>query len=477
MAKSIYLFSKKKILVCVYTNHALDQFLEDLLDIGIPESAMVRLGGKSTQRTAPLMLHSATSTKSRLVGDQWAHMKQLRSKATLLEGDLQEKLERYIKAPVTKKDLMDHIDFEDPGFWAAFQIPASEDGMTIVGKKNKAVEWHYLLDQWINGKDAGIFKANVDPDVAHVWAMKELDRNVLLSKWQDEILKLKAEELTKAGMRFNEVVTEMDELQLAKDGEVIRGKRIVACTTTAAAKYSHIIQNADIDVVLVEEAGEILESHVLTALGPRTNQMILIGDHQQLRPKINKYTLMVEKGDGYDLNRSLFERLVLKGYPHETLTKQHRMRPEIARLVRDLTYPDLEDAPRTLGRDDIKGLQDNVVFINHSYPELTFNEIADRKDMNATSSKKNIYEVHMILQCVKYLAQQGYGTEELVILTPYLAQLQELRKELMSHVDPVLSDLDSFELVRAGLMTPASAKLTKKQIRLATIGKSLSITH
>ncbi len=56
---------------------------------------------------------------------------------------------------------------------------------------------------------------------------------------------------------------------------------------------------------------------------------------------MNDYKLTVEKGEGYDLNRSLFERLVLKGYPHHTLKAQHRMRPEISRLVRELTYPDL----------------------------------------------------------------------------------------------------------------------------------------
>jgi hypothetical protein len=30
--------------------------------------------------------------------------------------------------------------------------------------------------------------------------------------------------------------------------------------------------------------------------------------------------LTVEKGGGFELNRSLFERLVLKSFPHQTLT-------------------------------------------------------------------------------------------------------------------------------------------------------------
>ena len=151
----------------------------------------------------------------------------------------------------------------------------------------------------------------------------------------------------------------------SKNADIISSRRVVACTTTAAAKYAQELQAASRDVLLVEEAGEILESHVLTALGPKTQQLVLIGDHKQLRPKLNSYSLSVEKGEGYDLNRSLFERLILKGYPHQVLNEQHRMRPAISSLIRALTYPGLIDAPSTQGRPAIRGLQDNLVFLTH----------------------------------------------------------------------------------------------------------------
>jgi hypothetical protein len=80
----------------------------------------------------------------------------------------------------------------------------------------------------------------------------------------------------------------------------------------------------------------------------------------------------------------------------------------------------------------------------------------------------------MVLRIVRYLAQNGYGTEKLVILTPYLGQLYKLQDVLKSENDPVLNDLDSFDLVKAGLMTAAAAKVAKASLRLATIGKSFS---
>jgi superfamily I DNA and/or RNA helicase len=63
-------------------------------------------------------------------------------------------------------------------------------------------------------------------------------------------------------------------------------------------------------VIVCEEAGEVLESHILAALTPGTQQLILIGDHKQLLPKLSEYSLSIDSGSGYNLDVSLFERLV-----------------------------------------------------------------------------------------------------------------------------------------------------------------------
>ena len=119
---------------------------------------------------------------------------------------------------------------------------------------------------------------------------------------------------------------------------------------------------------------------------------LFITDHanRQLRPKVNNYNLTVEKGDGFDLNRSLLERLVLKGYPHTRLKAQHRMRPEISALIRLLTYPDLIDAPKTNGRENVRGQGNSLIFINHEQPETEITA-EERRDMSATTSKQNRY--------------------------------------------------------------------------------------
>ena len=93
-----------------------------------------------------------------------------------------------------------------------------------------------------------------------------------------------------------------------------------------------------------------------------------------------------------------------------------------------------------------------------------------------TMSKQNTFEVEMVIKILRYLAQNGYGTDKIVILTPYLGQLSRIRETLRDEekVDPVLGDLDSHDLVRAGLLPAGAAKLSKKSVRLATIGTCLS---
>lgn len=470
IAKSIYRFTKKIILVVCFTNHALDQFLEDLLDIGIPADEMLRLGGKSTPRTKCMSLYEQ-STTYRQTNASWTKINGLKSKIEAHTIRLERAFDRYKSTNLRSADLIEYLEFLPDGedYYNAFTVPEAEDGSTMVGPGGKAVSDSYLFDRWSNGQDAGIFSDEVPKNAHDIWQMQVSARQASLSSWKLGILKEKVSELYAIAEQYNEAQSELDNMFKKGNAQIIASRRVIACTTTAAAKYTQELQAASRDVVLVEEAGEILESHILTSFGPHTQQLVLIGDHKQLRPKVKNHDLSVEKGDGYDLNRSLFERLILKGFPHQTLTQQHRMRPTISALVRSLTYPDLTDAPRTLIRPDLSGFQNNLMFISHNKPEDDAKDTANGKDMSSISTKQNRFEVDMVLKCVRYLAQQGYGTDNLVVLTPYLGQLKLLKQVLSTENDPVLNDLDTFDLVRAGLMQPASVNANERKIRLATI--------
>lgn len=470
VAKALHDSTSQTILVVCFTNHALDQFLEDLMDIGIPQSAMVRLGGKSTDRTKPLMIREMASTK--LGRTQWAQIDKLKQSISHSEERLKDVFNRYQTANIQKKHLMEFLEFlsEDLPFYDAFTVPTAEDdGMIRVGKAGKSMGPFYLLDRWIRGEgNAGSLQHLQPKGAAAIWKIPPASRQSTLVCWQKAILDDLVMEIRDTGRQFNLDQAELDRLFRERDAGTIQNKRIIACTTNGAAKYSEEIQKATPGVILVEEAGEILEAHILTSLGPHTEQLILIGDHKQLRPKCS-YELSVDQGDGFDLNRSLFERLILKGFPHVTLTQQHRMRPEISSMIRHLTYPDLTDAESTRNRASLLGFRDNVIFVNHVQPEAELKTLEESRDGRATS-KQNIFEVQMILKCVRYLAQQGYSSDKLVVITPYLGQLRLLREHLAKENDPILNDLDKFDLLRAGLLSGLSSKGTKPSLRISTIG-------
>ncbi|KAK7054631.1 hypothetical protein VNI00_003094 [Paramarasmius palmivorus] len=470
LAKVIHDRTRQTILVVCYTNHALDQFLEDLLDIGIPEDNIVRLGGKSTPRTASLGLNGRSrKSNARLAQSSRALIDVLKDDAEDSIKTLRRKFGEYKYHKMGLKAVLEYLEFEDPELYVAFCVPRANDGMIPVGRNGQAIDEIYLIQRWIQNKNAGIFHEKRTITGAYVWSLPPNERQSLLAGWKQAMTNELVVGLSTEAAKYNRSLKQLANIFSEKDDGIVSSMRIIGCTTTAAAKYSEQIHKASPQVLLVEEAGEILETHILTAMNPETEQLILIGDHQQLRPKVNNYSLSVEKGDGYDLNMSLFERLVHRGLPHETLSQQHRMRPEISSLIRELTYPHLIDAPTTKNRPKLRGLQDVIVFLDHSHPEDDNTQITDKRDMDATSSKQNTYEIQMVLKILRYLAQQGYGTDTVTILTPYLGQLQKLRTALMEDNDPVLSDLDSYDLVRAGLMTSASAKVGKKSIRLATI--------
>ncbi|KAJ8579619.1 hypothetical protein M405DRAFT_870110 [Rhizopogon salebrosus TDB-379] len=244
-------------------------------------------------------------------------------------------------------------------------------------------------------------------------------RLAVLDTWKLAIRKTILEEISTPGKNHNEcqdqLSREFGEAMVA----TLTGKRIIGCTTAGAAKFAQDIRVAGPDALLVEEAGEIPESYVLTAMGENTSQMILIGDHKQLCPKVNNYNLTVEKGDGFELNRSLFERLVLKS---QGLSSSNSDSP-----TSTLTYPDLTNAAEIQGRANGRAVQNNFVFIDHRHTKDNDAHISDKGD-GASSSKSR------------------KDLEDLV-LTPYLEQLAKLRDVLKKDNDPVLNHLDSHDLV------------------------------
>ena len=207
------------------------------------------------------------------------------------------------------------------------------------------------------------------------------------------------------------------------DKEVLFGTDIVGMTTTGAAKHHHMLQKIHPKIVIFEEAAEIFESHIITSLPPSVQQLILIGDHQQLRPKPNSYELEVE----YNLGISLFERLVKNDIEYVTLGVQHRMRPEISSLIHPCIYPELSDHLSVTHYEKIHGIAENVFMITHSNLER-------RKDSSDNTTHVNEFEADFMVALCHYLLKQGYKPGQITILTMYRGQLFEFKQKMVREI-------------------------------------------
>ena len=262
-----------------YTNHALDQFLGDLLNYDIPAESMVRLGGRASQSTEHLSLRNQPRGR---FWYNWDKINELRRDASGHENKLRTHFRELLNDQDT--NLMKYLKLEHLELFQAFQVPPeTEDGMTLVGENGHGIDETYLISRWTRGLDAGVLSG--EPHVqasARIWGMDHSARQQLLATWQHERVTKATESICQAGIAYNEsddgIRQEFGESTVA----VLRRKRIIACTTTGAAIYAEAIKAISPEFLLVEEAGEILESHILTALSREVDQMILIGDHKSV---------------------------------------------------------------------------------------------------------------------------------------------------------------------------------------------------
>jgi hypothetical protein len=216
---------------------------------------------------------------------------------------------------------------------------------------------------------------------------------------------------------YEEFVSTTQEIERSFDrlwAKLISEVDVIAMTTTGAAKNRYLLDRVSSRVLIVEEAAEVLESHIITSLSKDTEHLILIGDPLQLRPKVNSYRLAKD----FNFEISLFERLLGNGMACDQLNIQRRMRPSICDLTR-LTYPTLRDADFVRSYAPIENLP-NLFFFTHCWPETS----------DGTESKQNEEEAKFIVCFVDLLLNLGHLGSQITILSLYVGQLLLIKRNI-----------------------------------------------
>ena len=65
-------------------------------------------------------------------------------------------------------------------------------------------------------------------------------------------------------------------------------------TITGASINASLLTAVKPEIVLIEEASEVLDPQIVATLGSWVQHLIMIGDHKQLRPPVEKYKLATQ---------------------------------------------------------------------------------------------------------------------------------------------------------------------------------------
>ncbi|KAG8957495.1 hypothetical protein FRC03_010078 [Tulasnella sp. 419] len=280
-----------------------------------------------------------------------------------------------------------------------------------------------------------------------VWNMSHGERQALYYSWGEIIKRSERDDQVKQFEQLREEHATAKKILQEADNQdkvqILRNAHIIGCTTNGAAKLTALLKSVRPKVLLVEEAGQVLEAHILASLVPSIQQMILIGDPQQLRPTLANYRLSDNPRTGriYRFDQSLMERLWTMGFPMSRLDVQRRMRPSVSNLIRQTLYPTLIDHETVQSYPDVRGMAENVFFLDHRH--------AEDGGGDESASKTNKYEVSMIKDLVLYFLRQGCysGERDIIVLCAYLGQLSLIKKALSKEVITVIDERDAVQLV------------------------------
>ncbi|XP_052254960.1 helicase with zinc finger domain 2-like isoform X4 [Dreissena polymorpha] len=225
-----------------------------------------------------------------------------------------------------------------------------------------------------------------------------------------------------------------DLIHSASENEITE-YNIILCTTDVATN-ARLLKALQIQQLIVDEAGMCPEPKCLVPIiASKAEQVVLIGDHMQLRPII-KCKEAAELG----MDTSLFERYALNGDSEKLknnvnftmLDRQYRMHPRICDLPSELFYEGRLQTARNVGTDKplpIWPEHETLGTIPRVFVHLVGNEemlTVSTEDGNEMS-KSNAVEVDYVVELYGYLISQA---SSVFILSQYNAQCAEIKRKL-----------------------------------------------
>jgi superfamily I DNA and/or RNA helicase len=256
---------------------------------------------------------------------------------------------------------------------------------------------------------------------------------------------------------FRDIDNEIKELLISKH-------QILGATCVGLANKSLGLDLVEFDIAIIDEAGRATAPELLIPI-LRAKKVILIGDHNQLPPTIDRKLLQkLESDDEEDLSsedleilkKSFFEELFEKVSDSNKamLNEQFRMPEKIGSLISNLFYDN------KLNNGNIKNTN------NFLDPKtiIRWVDVIGEHETDGTSSYNNL-EVDKIIELLSLMNKslENKLNKTIGIITPYSAQKRRIRNRVKSLKLSNISNLkidtvDSFQGEEADIIIYSTVK-------------------
>lgn len=182
---------------------------------------------------------------------------------------------------------------------------------------------------------------------------------------------------------------------------------------------SRRMDNWEFDLALIDEAAQ-LSIPLAVAVMSKSNKYIFVGDHKQLDP-------IIPSGTGLSMfSESIFSRLV-KLYPNDKslLSISYRLNENLIRIPNALFYNNALSSDSSLHENSksISSKNYSDIFNHHDSKILFLHKEFD-------SQGRSPHEAKIVAELVSDLVDNGVPYSDIGILTPYRAQVREIKKAL-----------------------------------------------
>lgn len=214
--------------------------------------------------------------------------------------------------------------------------------------------------------------------------------------------------------------------------DIIQETNILVCTAQTAANGK--LKNQSVNLLIMEEAGQILDPLVLSAFfagGKLPRRLYLFGDYKQLKPCVKSDSC---RKAGYA--QSLLEKHAKAFHNINSsltcqLNMQYRMHPTVGNLVSSVFYDSTLTHAAELSMTSMHNcLDDMVIQALHASPLMLVDHKCYRESSIA-SSFCNRGEAMVVIRILKKLLSSGYNGKDIGVLTFYEAQSVLIRQLLL----------------------------------------------